>query len=77
MTITLRIDHIVLDGVPVGPQDIAGLREAVVAELTDLLTRTEPPRRSVHRARLDADPVGWPPGRFSPNGRHMRPRISS
>jgi hypothetical protein len=65
MTITLRIDRIVLDGVPLEPRDVARLRDAVLAELTDLLADSQPTRRSVHRAHVAGAPVICPPGRIT------------
>lgn len=35
MTITLHIDRIVLDGVPLQARDVSGLRDALQAELAD------------------------------------------
>jgi hypothetical protein len=49
MTITVRIDRIVLDGIAVGPVHVAGLRAAITAELTELLARSVPPRHSARR----------------------------
>jgi hypothetical protein len=65
MTITLRIDRIVLDGVPLSPRDITGLRDALRAELADLLAGSRPARRSVHQAHVAGTPVICPPERIA------------
>lgn len=57
MTITLRIDRIVLDGVPLQARDVAGLRDALQVELATLLSGAREPRRSVFRSQALGEAV--------------------
>jgi hypothetical protein len=53
MTITLSIDRIVLNGVPVEARHLADLRAAIAAELTTLLGQSAPPRRAARQRTVE------------------------
>lgn len=56
MTVHLRIDRLIIDGLPLGPGDAARLQAAVEAELTRLIAEGGlPPALAAGGARARAD----------------------